>query len=253
MAHKDAVDVAGFCDDRGVSCRLIPDIMEIRMGEILIDDSLGVPTFQLKQVSLHGTAFVTKRIMDVTVAILVIGFLFIPLFTIAVLIKLTSKGPIFHRQPRVGYRQRTFQFLKFRSMVHNAEALLAKLKSQSDRQGPVFKMKNDPRVTWIGKFIRRYSLDELPQLLNVLRGEMSLVGPRPQVLWEAASYDDWARKRLNVLPGITGLWQVSGRAELTYEEMIDLDIYYVEHWSAGLDIKILLKTLPAILFAKGAY
>jgi lipopolysaccharide/colanic/teichoic acid biosynthesis glycosyltransferase len=114
-------------------------------------------------------------------------------------------------------------------------------------------MKNDPRVTKFGQFLRRFSLDEVPQLINVLRGEMSLVGPRPQVVWEAAQYDDWAKKRLNVLPGITGLWQVSGRAELTYEEMIDLDIFYIEQWSPGMDIKILLKTLPAVLFAKGAY
>jgi len=137
--------------------------------------------------------------------------------------------------------------------VQNADDLLQKLKEKSDRKGPVFKMKNDPRITLIGGFLRRYSLDEVPQLINVLRGEMSLVGPRPQVLWEASVYDEWAKKRLNVLPGITGLWQVSGRAELTYEEMIELDIYYIEHWSPGLDIKILLRTIPAVLLAKGAY
>jgi lipopolysaccharide/colanic/teichoic acid biosynthesis glycosyltransferase len=138
-------------------------------------------------------------------------------------------------------------------MVKNAEALLEELKTKSDRPGPVFKMKRDPRITSVGRFLRRFSIDEVPQLLNVLRGDMSLVGPRPQVLWETQYYNEWAKKRLNVLPGITGLWQVSGRAELTYEEMIELDIYYIEHWSLGLDVKIILKTLPAVFFGDGAY
>lgn len=251
--HAEAVKLATFCEESGISCRLLPDILEIRMGEVLIDDSLGIPTFRLKPISLHGSAFLTKRVIDVTIAGVILGIFSVPLLTIALLIKLTSKGPVFHRQARMGFRGRTFQFLKFRTMVQNADQLLGALKAKSDRGGPVFKMKNDPRVTPIGRFLRRYSIDEIPQLINVLKGEMSLVGPRPQVLWEAQNYDEWAKKRLNVLPGITGLWQVSGRAELTYEEMIELDIFYIEHWSPGLDIKIILKTLPAILMAEGAY
>ncbi len=253
MNHADTVALAGFCEDHRVTFRLIPDILEIRMGEVLIDESLGVPTFQIKPVSLQGTAFLTKRLMDVTMASLLMGVFALPLFMIATIIKLTSSGSIFYKHERVGFRGRPFQFMKFRTMVSNADDLLKGLKAKSDRQGPVVKMKNDPRVTWIGTFLRRYSLDEIPQFLNVLRGEMSLVGPRPQVLWEAKHYDEWAKKRLNVLPGITGLWQVSGRAELTYEQMIELDVFYIEHWSPGLDIKILLKTIPAVLFAKGAY
>lgn len=253
LTHKQMVDLAGYCEERGIVCRIMPDILEIRMGEVLIDDSLGIPSFQLKPVSLQGLSFLTKRIMDVSASALIIGLFFMPLALIAFLIKVTSKGTIFHKHERLGYRSRPFDFMKFRSMVHNAEELLAKLKEKSDRKGPVFKMKNDPRITPVGRFIRRYSLDELPQVINVLKGEMSLVGPRPQVLWETQAYDEWARKRLNVLPGITGLWQVSGRAELTYEEMIDLDIFYIEHWSPGLDIKILVKTIPAIFMAHGAY
>jgi exopolysaccharide biosynthesis polyprenyl glycosylphosphotransferase len=253
ITHKQAVDLAGFCEERGVAFRLIPDILEIRMGEVLIDESLGVPTFQIKPVSLQGSAFLTKRLMDVVLSSLLVGIFFIPLLFIAVMIKITSPGGIFYEHERVGFRQRPFQFMKFRTMVSNADVLLQDLKEKSDRKGPVFKMKNDPRITAIGRFLRRYSLDEVPQVINVLRGEMSLVGPRPQVIWEAQAYDEWARKRLNVLPGITGLWQVSGRAELTYEEMIDLDIFYIEHWSPGLDIRILLKTIPAVLSAKGAY
>ncbi len=253
ISHKDTVKLAMFCEEQGVKFRLIPDILEIRMGEILIDESLGLPTFQIKPVSLQGTAFLTKRVMDVTLSSLLIGVCFIPLLCIAIIIKITSRGPVFYAHSRVGFRQRPFEFMKFRTMCADADDQLQALKEKSDRKGPVFKMKNDPRITKFGAFLRRFSLDEIPQLINVLRGEMSLVGPRPQVLWEAAHYDDWAKKRLNVLPGITGLWQVSGRAELTYEEMIDLDIYYIEHWSPGLDIKILLRTLPAVLFAKGAY
>jgi len=253
ITHKEAVELAGFCEEKGVVFRLIPDILEIRMGEVLIDESLGVPTFQIKPISLQGSAFITKRLMDVSLSALLIGFFFIPLVVIAWLIKITSNGGVFYEHERVGFRQRPFQFMKFRTMVSNADDLLGDLIAKSDRKGPVFKMKNDPRITPVGHFLRRYSLDEVPQLINVLRGEMSLVGPRPQVLWEAQAYDEWARKRLNVLPGITGLWQVSGRAELTYEEMIDLDIFYIEHWSPGLDVKILLKTIPAVLSAKGAY
>jgi lipopolysaccharide/colanic/teichoic acid biosynthesis glycosyltransferase len=138
-------------------------------------------------------------------------------------------------------------------MVVNANDLIEQIKHLNDRKGPVFKMKNDPRVTRVGKWLRRYSLDELPQILNVLKGDMSFVGPRPQVLWEAAHYDDTAKKRLRVKPGITGLWQVSGRAALSYEDMINLDIFYLENWSLGLDLKILLRTLPAVLAAEGAY
>jgi exopolysaccharide biosynthesis polyprenyl glycosylphosphotransferase len=251
--HKDAVKLADVCEERNVSFRILPDLLEIRMGEVLVDESFGIPMIQLKSISLHGTAFLAKRFVDVALASFVLGVLFVPLFFLSLLIKATSPGPLFYKHKRMGFKGREFDFYKFRTMVQDADALLEDLKSQSDRAGGAFKMKNDPRITIIGRFLRRLSLDELPQLINVLRGEMSLVGPRPQVLWETQQYDEWARKRLNVLPGITGLWQVSGRAELTYQEMIDLDIYYIEHWSPGLDIKIILKTLPAVLFAKGAY
>ncbi|OVE76857.1 hypothetical protein BVX98_04110 [bacterium F11] len=253
FSHVNVISLATFCEERKVKFRLLPDILELRMGEVLIDESLGVPTFQLKPVSLHGSAFFMKRLMDVVLTSIFLGIFFIPLAFIAILIKMESDGPIFYQHPRMGYGSKPFLFLKFRTMVRNADDLLEKLKNLSDRSGPVFKMKNDPRVTPLGRFLRRYSIDEIPQFLNVLRGEMSLVGPRPQVLWEASNYNDWARKRLNVLPGITGLWQVSGRAELTFEEMIELDIFYIEHWSPGLDIKIMLRTFPAVMIGKGAY
>jgi exopolysaccharide biosynthesis polyprenyl glycosylphosphotransferase len=253
IAHKEAVQLAEFCEAHLIPCRLLPDILEIRMGEVQIDESLGIPTFHLKSGSLYGTAFLAKRIMDIAAASLVVGVLFIPIVFICLLIKLTSKGPVLYFQERVGYKGQVFRFYKFRSMIQGAEAMLDDLRKNSDRSGPVFKMKEDPRVTWIGKFIRKYSIDEIPQLINVLLGDMSMVGPRPQVIWETHHNDEWANKRLNVLPGITGLWQVSGRAELTYEEMIELDIFYIENWSPGLDMKIILKTIPAVLFTQGAY
>jgi len=249
----EAVPIGEFCEQRGVTFRLLPNILEIRMGEVVIDESLGIPTFQIKSVSLHGTAFITKRFFDLTLATLFMGMAFVPLLIVAILIKLTSPGSVFYSHERMGFKEHKFEFMKFRTMIQNADDLLKALVHKSDRHGPVFKMKKDPRVTPVGSFLRRFSFDEIPQLINILRGEMSLVGPRPQVLWEAANYDIWAKKRLNVLPGITGLWQVSGRAELTYEEMIDMDIFYIEHWSPGLDLKILFKTIPAVLTGKGAY
>lgn len=241
------------CQNYRINLRFIPDILELRMGELIVDNYFGLPLLQLKSISLHGVNYFLKRSVDLFVSLLVISIL-LPFFLfLAVFIKLDAMGPVFYTQPRKGFRGRTFLFYKFRTMVMDAEKKLERLKKLSEREGPVFKMKDDPRVTRVGKFLRRYSLDELPQLLNVINGDMSLIGPRPQVLWEAASYDDLAKKRLNVLPGLTGLWQVSGRADLTYEEMIRLDIYYLENWSLGLDLRILLKTIPVVLLAKGAY
>jgi exopolysaccharide biosynthesis polyprenyl glycosylphosphotransferase len=251
--HREAVALAIACEERGVQCRIVPDILEIRMGEVSIDDSLGIPTFQLKPIPLCHDTFLGKRVFDCLMATFILTVLSVPLLIISFLIKLDSPGPILFKQQRMGHKGRTFSFFKLRTMVKNAEELFLELKKKNERGGPVFKMKNDPRITRVGKFLRRYSLDEIPQLINVLRGDMSLVGPRPQVLWEASAYDEWAKKRLSILPGVTGLWQVSGRADLTYQEMIDLDIYYLEHWSPGLDLKILLRTLPTVLGGYGAY
>jgi lipopolysaccharide/colanic/teichoic acid biosynthesis glycosyltransferase len=156
-------------------------------------------------------------------------------------------------QERVGKDGKVFIAYKFRSMVVEAEKLFDKVKHMSEVEGHVFKMKDDPRVTRVGKWLRKFSLDELPQLINVLLGEMSLVGPRPPIPREVANYSSWHKKRLRITPGITGLWQVSGRSEIPFEEMVRLDIYYIENWSLWMDCKILLMTIPAVLFTKGAY
>ncbi|MFH1258572.1 MAG: sugar transferase [Elusimicrobiota bacterium] len=241
------------CDECAVAFKFAPDLLEFYLGEIKIDEHFNLPLVSLRSVSLQGANFYFKRVLDVIVATIVISF-FVPfLMLTAILIKLETEGPIFYFQPRVGYRGKKFMFYKFRTMVINADVILKTIRHLSDRDGPVFKMKKDPRITRTGKFLRRYSLDELPQLINVLRGEMSLVGPRPQVIWETTFYDDVARRRLRVIPGITGLWQVSGRSDLSFEEMIQLDIYYIENWSVALDMKILYDTIAVVFLAKGAY
>jgi len=253
VASQSILSTARFCEDRNIACKIVPDLFEMRRGEIIVDGFYGLPTFQIKSASLHGTDYILKRTFDVTLSLIVLTGLFIPLLIVSLFIRIDTPGPVFFTQDRMGLRGRNFKLFKFRTMVADADSHIEKLKHLSDRSGPVFKMKDDPRVTRVGRWLRASSLDEIPQIINVLKGDMSLVGPRPQVLWEAAHYDDLAKKRLGVMPGITGLWQVSGRAALSYEEMINLDIYYLENWSLGLDLKILLRTLPAIFAREGAY
>jgi exopolysaccharide biosynthesis polyprenyl glycosylphosphotransferase len=172
---------------------------------------------------------------------------------VALAVKSDTPGPILFRQERVGKNGRPFVLYKFRSMVVGAEQEQDQLVGQNEASGPLFKIKDDPRLTRVGKIIRRMSIDELPQLHNVLRGEMSLVGPRPAVPQEVEQYQEWHRKRLEISPGLTGLWQVSGRSDLTFDEMVLLDIYYIEHWSPALDAIITLRTIPRVLFGDGAY
>ncbi|MCK5533692.1 sugar transferase [bacterium] len=251
--HTEILNISRQCENLNLDFKFVPDLVELRMGEVIIDDYLGLPLIQLKPISLHGINFFIKRCLDILISILVLSIFFVPLLIIIIMIKLDTPGPILYCQPRLGHKEKMFPFFKFRTMVQDADLILEKIKHLSERQGPVFKMKKDPRITFCGKILRRYSLDELPQVINVLRGDMSLVGPRPQVLWEASHYDEWAKKRLRVLPGITGLWQISGRSDLSYEEMIRLDIFYLENWSFIFDLKILLKTIPVVLLADGAY
>lgn len=246
-------DLLADCEEEGVEIKVLPDLLEMRMGEVTVDDSLRLPILRLKPLSLHGFRYFVKRSFDLAVSIMILAVLFIPFLILSILIVLDSRGGVFFVQERVGFKEKRFKCFKFRTMHANAEKLLEEMKLESFRGGPAFKMKGDPRVTRVGKWIRKFSLDEFGQLWNILKGEMSLIGPRPQVLAEAQGNPDWARKRYRVLPGITGLWQVSGRADLSYEDMMRLDIYYLENWSPGMDLKILLKTLPVVLGGKGAY
>lgn len=253
LEHEELIRLVNVCEKLDVDFRILPDILELRLGRILMDDYYGLPMFKSGTTGLLKYNSFVKRIVDIVLSIVILSVLFVPMLVIAVMIKLDSKGPVFHVQSRMGYKGNKFPFIKFRSMVWNADERLKELIHLNERKGPVFKMSNDPRVTRMGKFTRRYSIDELPQFFNVLRGDMSIVGPRPQVLWEANYYDDWAKKRLKVLPGITGYWQISGRSSLSYEDMIRLDIYYIENWSFGLDFKIILKTTHAVFSKRGAY
>jgi lipopolysaccharide/colanic/teichoic acid biosynthesis glycosyltransferase len=227
--------------------------MEILTHEHQLVPGQTVPLFELKPPVFEGMDFVVKRTFDfVGAGILLIAFS--PLLAgIAIMIKLTSRGPVFFRSRRPGIGGQPFDCLKFRTMHTNAEHRQAELEGENEASGALFKIRRDPRLTPFGGLLRRFSLDELPQLWNVLRGDMSLVGPRPLPQRDYERLLDWHRKRYLVLPGITGLWQVSGRAELDFDELVRLDFLYLERWSVFLDLSILVKTVPAVLLRKGAF
>jgi exopolysaccharide biosynthesis polyprenyl glycosylphosphotransferase len=223
------------------------------LSQVDVDDLGGIPLIGVRQTSIGSGQQVLKRLMDVMFAAFG-GFLALPLMgVIAMAIKLDSSGPAVFRQLRVGKTGRQFWCYKFRSMRQGAEDERERLQAFNEADGPLFKIRDDPRRTRVGRWLRRTSLDELPQLYNVLRGEMSLVGPRPPLPEEVAQYEAWQMRRLEVAPGITGLWQVSGRSNLTFDEQCLLDIYYIENWSPFLDITILLRTVPQVFTGDGAY
>jgi lipopolysaccharide/colanic/teichoic acid biosynthesis glycosyltransferase len=201
----------------------------------------------------EGVDFAIKRTFDIVGSALLIVFLAPVMGLAALAIKLSSRGPVLYRSRRPGIGGRPFACLKFRTMVHGAEHLQDDLEAHNELSGALFKIRHDPRVTAVGRFLRRWSLDELPQLFNVVRGEMSLVGPRPLPQRDYDRLEDWHRKRYLVLPGMTGLWQVSGRSELDFDELVKLDFLYLERWSVFLDLTIMLKTIPAVFRARGAW
>jgi exopolysaccharide biosynthesis polyprenyl glycosylphosphotransferase len=227
--------------------------MEILMDRVEFIPGQTVPLFELKPPVFEGMNFVVKRSFDLVVAALLILFLSPLLAFAAVTIKLTSRGPVIYRSRRPGIAGLPFECFKFRTMFEDADARQDELENENEKGGAIFKMRNDPRVTPIGRFLRRWSIDELPQLFNVIRGEMSLVGPRPLPERDYERLQDWHRKRYLVLPGMTGLWQVSGRSELDFDELVRLDFLYLERWSVFLDLSILLKTIPAVVRARGAW
>ena len=214
----------------------------------------GMPTIRFYSSAIVGADFWCKRIFDLVISCLLLALLALPMLLIALLIKLDSPGCVFYKQIRVGLKGHHFKVWKFRTMVENASQLQKKLEAKNEVQGGVlFKIKDDPRITRVGKFLRRYSLDELPQLINVLRGEMSLVGPRPLPVRDVDKFSPHHFLRHEVLPGITGLWQVSGRSNTDSEEVFNLDFAYIQNWSLALDLQILLKTVQVVLGSKGAY
>ncbi|WP_423494738.1 sugar transferase [Microbacterium esteraromaticum] len=240
-------------DQRRVDLIVAASLTDVAGPRIHARPVAGMPLIHVDHPRFAGRPRFIKRASDIVMSAL--GLLLLsPLFLlIAILVKADSAGPAFFRQERVGLGGTTFKMLKFRSMVADAEDRLPGLLDKSDGNGVLFKMRSDPRVTRIGAFLRKYSLDELPQLVNVLRGEMSLVGPRPPLAQEVATYDQWTRRRLLVKPGITGLWQVSGRSDLSWDDSVRLDLYYVENWSLVGDILIVLRTIRVVVSPNGAY
>jgi exopolysaccharide biosynthesis polyprenyl glycosylphosphotransferase len=235
---------------RRVNVKLVSDLGDVLPSTCDLHHIAGRPYIGFSPVANVNAL---KRVTDLALTVLGLLMVWPILVAIAVLIKLDSSGPVLYRQQRVGKDGRLFAMLKFRSMYRDADQRLAELSAANEASGPMFKMRNDPRVTRIGRFLRRTSLDELPQLLNVLRGEMSLVGPRPPIPAEVEQYEPWQLGRLRAVPGMTGLWQVSGRSEVSFHDMVRLDLHYIRNWSLSLDLEILWRTLPAVIGHRGAY
>jgi exopolysaccharide biosynthesis polyprenyl glycosylphosphotransferase len=253
LSEQELLEVVEETHRRGVKVRVAPKTTEllVQRGEYV--PGQGVPLFELHPPVFAGTDWVLKRTFDVvvSVAIVVLG---LPLWlAIAAAIKVTSAGPILYRDRRIGLHEREFGMIKFRTMYADAAEHQAELEERNEADGPLFKIKRDPRVTPVGAFLRRLSLDEIPNVLSVLSGQMSLVGPRPLPIRDYEQLEDWHRKRYLVLPGMTGLWQISGRSSLSFDDLVRLDFYYLDNWSIWLDITILAKTIPAVFARRGAY
>jgi exopolysaccharide biosynthesis polyprenyl glycosylphosphotransferase len=237
----------------GVEVRITATLPEVLASRLTVQPLGGLTALSLQPVRLSGGQVVAKFTFDILVASCLLILLSPLLAVISVAVKLSSSGPILYRQQRVGLRGRPFTMLKFRTMRTGSERDVAQLRARHHVDDVMFKMKDDPRVTRVGRLLRRFSLDELPQLFNVVRGDMSLVGPRPALPEEVAKYEDWHLDRLEVPPGITGLWQISGRADLSFDECVQLDLFYIENWSLTYELFILGKTIPVLFSRRGAY
>ena len=253
--HEDLLNVLRTCRDAGVAVDVVPRLFEFLDGARTMDQIGGLPLLSIDVPHFSRASQISKRALDVVLASIMLVVLS-PLLALVVLgIKLESRGPVLFRQARVGRHGKRFEMLKFRSMYRGADARKPSLLESNDlRDGVMFKLYDDPRVTRVGKVIRRFSLDEVPQLINVVRGDMSLVGPRPLVLAEALAMEHaWQDRRLDLRPGLTGPWQVAGRSHIPFQEMVRFDYQYVAGWSLARDVEILLATIPAVLSGRGAY
>jgi exopolysaccharide biosynthesis polyprenyl glycosylphosphotransferase len=253
LTEQELLEVVEAAHRRVVKIRVAPKTTEllVQRGEYV--PGQGMPLFELRPPVFAGADWALKRSFDIAVSVLVV-VLGLPLWlAIAAAIRLTSSGPVLYRDRRVGLHERTFGMIKFRTMNADAPERQAELEHRNEADGPLFKIKGDPRVTSVGAVLRRFSLDEIPNVLNVLRGDMSLVGPRPLPIRDYEQLADWHRKRYLVLPGMTGLWQISGRSSLSFDDLVRLDFYYLDNWSIWLDITVLAKTIPAVLARRGAY
>ena len=245
-------NVLDCCEREGVQVRLISDFFSEIVKKVKVDNIYGLPIISFSMVHDREFMLYVKRLTDIAVSGALLVFLLPLLLIIAVLVKATSKGPLFYEWNVVGLNKKEFKSWKFRTMVQNADALKKKLMKGNEMKGPVFKMESDPRITGVGRFLREYSLDELPQLWSVFKGDMSLVGPRPPLRTELTKFDSWHRRKLSMKPGITCLWQVNGRNKINdFDDWAKLDLEYIDNWSLWLDIKILLQTVRAVLKGSG--
>jgi exopolysaccharide biosynthesis polyprenyl glycosylphosphotransferase len=242
------------CEEQGIVIRVRTETFNLQVARTYVDDLQGIPVMTIQSGPTDGWQLVMKRLIDLAgSAVLLLALA--PLFAIvALLIRLDSPGPVFFSQERVGFNKRRFRILKFRTMVVEADKQQELLEHLNEAEGPVFKIKNDPRMTRIGAFLRRFSIDELPQLINVFRGEMSLVGPRPLPVRDVERIDaQWHKRRFSIKPGITCLWQVNGRSNIGFNDWVRMDLDYIDKWSLSLDLLILVKTIPAVFKGPGAY
>jgi exopolysaccharide biosynthesis polyprenyl glycosylphosphotransferase len=251
--QTEAVELVDVCHGHGVRVRVAPSTMEILVHRAEFVPGEAMPLFELKPPVFDGIDYVVKRTFDLLGSTTLLIVLSPVLAASALAVRLSSRGPIVYRSMRPGIGGKPFACLKFRTMYRDADQRQADLESFNEATGPLFKMRQDPRMTPVGRFLRRYSIDELPQLFNVVRGQMSLVGPRPLPERDFERLEEWHKKRYLVTPGITGLWQVSGRSELDFDDLVRLDFLYLERWSVFLDLSILVKTVPAVFSRRGAF
>ncbi len=245
-------EVLAICKEQGVRTRVAVDFFSAKISKVSMEFLEAVPLITFSATPDHPYSLFIKRLMDVAISAVLLVLLLPFCLVVGLVVKLTSEGPVIYRQVRCGLYGRRFVLYKFRSMRKGAEDVLWEIRHLNEMEGPVFKMRNDPRVTPLGRFLRKSSIDEWPQFWNVLKGDMSLVGPRAPLPEEVKEYTRWQRRRLSVKPGITCLWQVSGRNEIDFHEWMELDLHYIDNWSLLLDLKILLRTFPVVLLGKGA-
>jgi exopolysaccharide biosynthesis polyprenyl glycosylphosphotransferase len=239
---------------QGIIVRFLSDIFTVSLAKSRLNFLGEIPVITLYSAPYEDVRMIVKRFIDISLSLLLLIF-FSPLFfVVAILNKLTTAGSVFFLQERVGYNKRLFKNIKFRTMFEEAEGLLLSLEHLNETDGPTFKIKDDPRVTRLGKILRKTSLDELPQLLNVLKGDLSLVGPRPLPVRDYQGFsEDWQKRRFSMKPGITCFWQIQGRSNISFARWMELDMEYIDNWSLWLDFIILWKTIPVVIMRKGAY
>jgi exopolysaccharide biosynthesis polyprenyl glycosylphosphotransferase len=246
--------VVRLCEEQGIIVRLQADMFKLTIARWRVDELDGIPIVTIRSGPEDGWQLLAKRLFDFCSSVILLLAMAPVFVVVAILIRLDSPGPVLFKQERVGLNKRRFRLFKFRTMFNGAEQQQQTLEGLNEAAGPVFKIKDDPRITRVGKFLRRYSIDELPQLFNVVIGDMSLVGPRPLPVRDIDRIDaQWHKRRLSMKPGVTCLWQVNGRSNISFEHWVRMDLEYIDKWSLGLDLKILLKTIPAVAKGSGAY